>query len=144
MRESTVSVTVAWKGGTVAEARVRDFTFLMDSPPHEKEGGESVGPSATETFLVAYGRCILVSTLKAAKDLGVEIKDISVDVEMKVREVEPGVWRFEEIVPHLKIDTSSDRKMLAKVLQAMPRYCAVGNAIKKELIKGIELETAKK
>ena len=141
MRESTVSVTANWKGGTVVEARVRNFTLLMDSPPHEKEGEESVGPSATETFLVALARCIIVSTLKAAKALGVEVKGLSVDVKMKVRELEPGVWRFEEITPYLKIDADVDKRTLGKLLRSIHKYCAVGNAIKDGLLKGIVLET---
>jgi len=144
MRENIVSITADWKGGTVVEAKIRDFTLLMDAPPYEKEDGKSMGPSATETFLVALGRCIIVSTLKAAKALGVKINSLSVEVKMKVRELEPGVWCFEEIVPYLKIDTDVDKRTLGKLLRSIHKYCAVGNAIKEGLIKDMVLETPTK
>lgn len=141
-KEVIIPINVKWKGGTVAEAKVREFILLMDAPLHEKKvGEESVGPSATETLLVAIGRCQLVSTLKAAKALGVEVRDVSVDVKMRDREVEPGVWSFEEITVRVKIDVEADKRALSEVLKLSHKYCAVGNAVKEGLIN-IILEKA--
>jgi len=140
LREIIVPVSLKWKGGTVAEARVRELTLLMDAPPHEKrEGEKSVGLSATETFLVAIGRCVLISTLKAAKALGVEVRDLSVDVKMRDREIEHGVWSFEEVNVLVKIDAEADERMLGEVMKLMRKYCAVGNAVKEGLIN-LEVE----
>lgn len=141
-KEVVVPVNVKWKGGTVAEAKVREFVLLMDAPLHEKKEGEkSVGPSATETFLVAIGRCQLISILKAAKALGVDITDVSVDVKMRDRKVEPGVWSFEEVTLHVKIDAEAKKRELGEVVRLSHKYCAVGNAVREGLLN-LEWEKA--
>ena len=141
-KEVVIPAELKWKGGTVAEARIRDMTLLMDSPPHEKEGGKSLGLSATETFVLAIGRCQLVSTLKAAKALGVEMRGLSLALEMRDREQEPGVYSFEKVTVRVNIDADADERTIGKILRESHKYCAVGRAVKEGLIK-LELDRSK-
>ena len=139
-KEVTVPVEITWKGEDLVEAKIRDFNFLMDTPPFVIEDKKSLGPSATETFLAALGRCNVVSIMKAAKDEGVKIEGLKAKLEGKLRVKEPSetgfkipVWRFNDVLINLEITTDADEKQVARVLDESHKYCTVCNAVEERI-----------
>lgn len=136
----SVSVDVEWLGEHVVEARIRGFKILMNTPPFERKRGEGKGPSATETLLAALGRCVLISVLRAARELKLEFNELKCRVEGKLREVEPTVWRFSEIRVDLEGGGSSElRDKVEELLRLAEKYCIVGNLIERGLSLKINL-----
>ena len=132
----TIPVEVEWKGGKLVEAKIRDIRLLMDTPPFEGEERKCLGPSATETFMAALGRCNVISILRAAKDEGVEIKALKAKLEGIVERKDPEetgfnqpTWRFKDIIINLEVVSEADDREIAKVLRASHKYCTVGNAV---------------
>ena len=118
------------------EAKIRDIRLLMDTPPFEGEERRSLGPSATETFMAALGRCNMISILRAAKDEGVEIKALKAKLEGIVERKDPEetgfkqpTWRFKDIIMNLEVVSEADDREIAKVLRESHKYCTVGNAV---------------
>ncbi len=132
----TVPVEIEWKGEKLVEAKIRDIRLMMDTPPFEGEERKCLGPSATETFMAALGRCNVISVLRAAKDEGVEIKGLKAKLEGVVERKDPEetgykqpIWRFKDITINLEIVSDADERTIAKVLRESHKYCTVGNAV---------------
>ena len=71
---------VKWKGGFRSEATIRDFEPLTsDEPP--TLGGSNTGPNPVEQVLAALGNCLAVGYAANATVAGIEIKDLSIDLE---------------------------------------------------------------
>lgn len=71
---------VKWKGGFRSEATIRDFEPLpSDEPP--ALGGSNTGPNPVEQVLAALGNCLAVGYAANATAAGIEIKDLSIDLE---------------------------------------------------------------
>lgn len=139
-KEVSVSVDVRWLEKHVVEARIRGFKILMDTPPFERKRGEGRGPSATETLLAALGRCVLISVLRAARELKLEFSELKCRVEGKLKEVEPTIWRFSEISVNLEGRGSSElRGRVKDLLRLAEKYCIVGNLIEEGLPLKINL-----
>jgi len=137
LKSKVIPVEVEWKGGKLVEARIRSIRLTMDAPPFEGDEGESLGPSATETFIAALGRCHMMSILKAAKDEGVEIKALKARLEGAVERKDPEetgfkqpTWRIKGITINLEVVSDADNRKIARVLRESHRYCTVGNAVK--------------
>ena len=74
------SAHVQWKGGFRSEATIRDFQpMVSDEPP--ALGGSNQGPNPVEQVLAALGNCLAVGYAANATAAGVEIKDLSIDIE---------------------------------------------------------------
>jgi uncharacterized OsmC-like protein len=71
---------VNWKGGFRSEATIRDFQPMSsDEPP--ALGGTNTGPNPVEQVLAALGNCLVVGYAANATAAGIEIKDLSIDLE---------------------------------------------------------------
>ena len=71
---------VQWKGGFRSEATIRDFAPLAsDEPP--QLGGSNTGPNPVEQVLAALGNCLAVGYAANATAAGIEIRDLSIDLE---------------------------------------------------------------
>ena len=74
------SAQVKWKGGFRSEATIRDFQpMTSDEPP--ALGGTNTGPNPVEQVLAALGNCLAVGYAANATAAGIEIKDLSIDIE---------------------------------------------------------------
>ena len=74
------SAQVKWKGGFRSEATIRDFQpTTSDEPP--SLGGTNTGPNPVEQVLAALGNCLAVGYAANATAAGIEIKDLSIDLE---------------------------------------------------------------
>ena len=71
---------VKWKGGFRSEATIRDFQpMISDEPP--ALGGTNEGPNPVEQVLAALGNCLAVGYAANATAAGIEIRDLSIDLE---------------------------------------------------------------
>lgn len=74
------SAEVNWKGGFRSEARIRDFDSSKSDEP-DQLGGTNTGPNPVEQVLGALGNCLAVGYAANATAAGIEIKDLSIEVE---------------------------------------------------------------
>jgi uncharacterized OsmC-like protein len=107
--------------------------LLMDAPPFETREGR--GPSATETYLAAIGRCHAMSIIKAAEAEGVTIHGLTVKLFGTIKPIRSSNRvtrrrRFHNISIDLEIRTNATDEQIAKVLQARQDYSLIVNAIK--------------
>lgn len=71
---------VKWKGGFQSEATIRDFPPMQSDEPSGLGGADS-GPNPVEQILAAYGNCLAVGYAANATVAGIEIKDLSIELE---------------------------------------------------------------
>ena len=71
--------TTRWNGGFQCQSQIRDHTVHMDEP--RQLGGTDSAPNMVEMVLAAYGSCLTVGYTLNAAVRGIELKDLSVDVE---------------------------------------------------------------
>lgn len=77
---TTWKANVVWKGGFASEANVRDFAPVPSDEPAGLGGGDT-GANPVEQLLGALGNCLAVGYAANASGLGIEIKDLSIDLE---------------------------------------------------------------
>ena len=71
---------VKWKGGFQSEATIREFPPIQSDEPSGLGGGDN-GPNPVEQILAAYGNCLAVGYAANATVAGIEIKDLSIELE---------------------------------------------------------------
>ncbi len=71
--------TVDWKGAFRSEATIRDFAPLPSDEPAAL-GGTDTAPNPVEQLLGALGNCLAVGYAANATALGIELKDLRIDV----------------------------------------------------------------
>ena len=71
---------VNWKGGFRSEASIRDFGPMPSDEP-DALGGTDTGPNPVEQVLAALGNCLAVGYAANATAMGIEIKDLNIDLE---------------------------------------------------------------
>ncbi len=71
---------VKWKGGFRSEATIRDFAPIASDEPGAL-GGTDSGPNPVEQILAAYGNCLAVGYAANATVAGIEINDLSIELE---------------------------------------------------------------
>lgn len=74
------SALVNWKGGFQSEATIREFAPIMSDEPSAL-GGTDKGPNPVEQILAAYGNCLAVGYAANATVAGIEINDLSIELE---------------------------------------------------------------
>ena len=71
---------VKWKGGFQSEATIREFPPIPSDEPSGLGGGDK-GPNPVEQILAAYGNCLAVGYAANATVAGIEINDLSIELE---------------------------------------------------------------
>ena len=77
---TTWKASVVWKGGFASEAKVRDFAPVQSDEPITLGGGDTAA-NPVEQLLGALGNCLAVGYAANATGLGIEISDLSIDLE---------------------------------------------------------------
>jgi len=72
--------TVTWKGAFRSESRVRDFAPVPSDEPAGLGGGDTAA-NPVEQLLSALGNCLAVGYAANATVAGIEINDLSIDLE---------------------------------------------------------------
>ncbi|MDN5916596.1 MAG: OsmC family protein [Pseudonocardia sp.] len=68
-----------WKKGLRSEAHIRTHTVPMDEP--EQLGGTDTAPNMVEVVLGAYGCCLTTGLVANAAMMGIDLDEISVEIE---------------------------------------------------------------
>ena len=77
---TTWKANVVWNGGFASEANVRDFAPVPSDEPISL-GGSDTAANPVEQLLGALGNCLAVGYAANATGLGIEINDLSIDLE---------------------------------------------------------------
>lgn len=135
------SALTKWLGGTKSVTKIRDFEILVDEPA--ELGGTNAAPTPTETLLASLGSCLVVGYAANAAVLGVDIKDL--EVELQGSTDQSGFFGLSDNRGYLKINvrvrmssTASEeelRKLHSIVLETSP----VGNTLLKKNSVNVEL-----
>ncbi|MBT9282914.1 MAG: OsmC family protein [Hydrogenibacillus schlegelii] len=135
MPKQTFASRVEWSGeGVRAVAHIRDKQIVIDEPP--ALGGTDQGPNPVELVLAALGGCISVLVSLLAKRHGVELREVTIDVEgdldpdgflEKAPGVRPG---FQEIRYRIAIDSPSAADRVRALIEHVERICPVKDTLR--------------
>jgi uncharacterized OsmC-like protein len=143
IKEKT-TVTQKLHGNCLSHSRtdvsVRDVSAIIDEPI--ARGGTNMGPTPTETLIVALIACTNVIGHRCAHKHGVEFKALSIDAEFTfdrrgtqlMEEVEVP---FQKILLTLNVETDAADEQIEKVKADLRRFCPLAKAIRKS---GTEIE----
>lgn len=128
---------VTWKGGFRSEAKIRDFTPIVSDEP-DGLGGTDSGPNPVEQILAAYGNCLAVGYAANATIAGIEIKNLSIELEGDLDlhtflGLSPGHAGYEAITVKVNLDCNGSEDDIAalhkKVSDTSPVGHTLGSAI---------------
>ena len=139
-------VTMKMHGACTTHARtdvsVRDIEVTIDEPA--ERGGSNLGPSPTETLMASLAGCTNRITHKIADAIGVDIKDMAVDVEAKfdrrgVELKEEIDVPFPEILLTIDMVTNADDALLERLKTDLARFCPISKVIRQSGTKITEV-----
>lgn len=134
---------VKWKGGFCSEAKIRDFAPSKSDEPAQL-GGSDTGPNPVEQVLGALGNCLAVGYAANATAAGIEIRDMTINVEgdidlhtfLGLKNENAG---FSDISVNVHIDSDASQQALddlhAKVIGSSP----VGHTLSRAVPVNISL-----
>lgn len=129
-------------GKVAVEAKARNFTLRIDEPL--ESGGEDTGMNPVEMLLCSLGACQLVAASVFARQMKIELDDISIEVEgdmdsagmMGYTGFRPG-YEAIRFVFHVKTDAPPAR--VQALIDLVEQRCPVGDSLK----NGVPMEKAK-
>lgn len=139
--ETTWAAHVAWKGSFASEARVRNFAATKSDEPAAL-GGADTAANPVEQLLSALGNCLAVGYAANATVVGIELKDLRVDLkgdlDLKVfLGIAEGHAGFSSVSAKVTIDSDATPDQLeqlhAKVLASSPVGHTIGHAVPVEI-----------
>ena len=116
---------------TVVETR--GFKIIIDEP--ESLGGTNAGANPVEYLLAALAGCINVVGHVVAKEMGLELKGLQIDLE---GDLNPARFMgksnadragYKEIRVNIKVDSDADAEILSKWLDAVEDRCPVSDTL---------------
>ncbi len=130
-------VTMKLHGDVAHHARtditVRDLAVTIDEP--SERGGTNEGATPTETLVCALIGCTTVVSHRIAERLGIELSDMSVDVDADFDR--RGVMQEEHLtVPFPKMDlrvsvtTSASEEDMETLQRDLKKFCPISNVIR--------------
>jgi len=138
------SASVNWKGGFRSEARIRDFDPLASDEPGAL-GGTDTGPNPVEQVLAALGNCLAVGYAANASAAGIEIRDLSIDLEGDLDLhtflglTPDGNAGYESISVRVNIDSDADGEALRQLHQKVVGSSPVGHTLSRMVPISIDL-----
>jgi uncharacterized OsmC-like protein len=134
---------VKWKGGFRSEATIREFAPIASDEPGTL-GGTDSGPNPVEQILAAYGNCLAVGYAANATVAGIEIKDLSIDIEgdldlhtfLGLKEGNAG---YDNITVKVNIDTDASPEALQELHDKVSNTSPVGHTLGRAIPVKIEL-----
>lgn len=129
MERLEYSAHLKWDGNVGSEAKVREFTFNIDT----NTDGHNKGPNPTEYLLAAIGGCLTVNWGRLIKKMRLDVKAFEVEVRGWRGLDEP---QLKEITYKITIFTNEDEKKIMRVKELAEKYGTVFNTVGAEKIKG--------
>ena len=134
---------VKWKGGFRSEAIIREFTPIASDEPGAL-GGTDSGPNPVEQILAAFGNCLAVGYAANATVAGIEIKDLSIELEgdldlhtfLGLKEGNAG---YDNITVKVNIDTDASPEALQELHDKVSNTSPVGHTLGRTIPVKIEL-----
>jgi len=118
--------------GLQATVNARSLSFLIDEPP--ELGGDDEGPNPIEVLLGALGACQSIVARIYAKDFGVQLDDLRIELEADIdldgflqkADVRPGLStvRYNYVV-----ESASPQENIDKLFAHVEKFCPVGDTI---------------
>ncbi|WP_297488498.1 OsmC family protein [Thermococcus sp.] len=118
-----------WDGNVGSTARVREFTFKIDT----NTDGRNAGPNPTEYLLSAIGGCLTVNWGRLIKKMRLNVEEMNVEVKGWRNLREP---QLQEITYRVRVVTDEPEKKILRVKELAEKYGTVFNTVGKEKIKG--------
>ena len=134
---------VKWKGGFRSEASIRDFEpSASDEPP--ELGGTNTGPNPVEQVLAALGNCLAVGYAANATAAGIEIKDLSIDLEGDIDlhtflGLAEGNAGYSGISVNVKIDSDASAEQIKALHEKVTSTSPVGHTLSRAVPVKIDL-----
>ena len=137
------NAVVKWKGGFRSEATIREFAPIASDEPGTL-GGTDSGPNPVEQILAAYGNCLAVGYAANATVAGIEIKDLSIELEgdldlhtfLGLKEGNAG---YDNITVKVNIDTDASPEALQELHDKVSNTSPVGHTLGRVIPVKIEL-----
>jgi uncharacterized OsmC-like protein len=107
-------------------------------------GGTDCGPNPVEQILAAYGNCLAVGYAANATVAGIEIKDLSIEVEGDVDlhtflGLKEGNAGYDNITVKVNIDTDASPEALQELHDKVSNTSPVGHTLGRAIPVKIEL-----
>jgi len=137
------NAVVKWNGGFRSEATIREFAPIASDEPGTL-GGTDSGPNPVEQILAAYGNCLAVGYAANATVAGIEIKNLSIDLEgdldlhtfLGLKEGNAG---YDNITVKVNIDTDASPEALQELHDKVSNTSPVGHTLGRAIPVKIEL-----
>lgn len=137
MPKTTFKSSVVLKEGMRCQATARDFMVTMDEPP--SLGGSDRAMNPVELLLSALGGCLVISAQAFAAECGVELKDVTVDLEGDLNTdgfmgKDPDVPAgFLDIRANVSVDTDSPSENVSKLIETIDKRCPVSDSLRRSI-----------
>ena len=127
------NAVVNWEGGFKSEASIRDFAPIISDEPGAL-GGTDSGPNPVEQILVAYGNCLAVGYAANATVAGIEIKDLSIELEGELDlhtflGLKEGNAGYDNISVKVNIDSDASPEALQALHDKVSNTSPVGHTL---------------
>jgi len=134
---------VKWNGGFRSVATIRDFEPVASDEPPEL-GGSNTGPNPVEQVLAALGNCLAVGYAANATAAGIEIRDLSIDLEGDLDlhtflGLADGNAGYSGITVKVKIDSDASAADLQALHDKVTNTSPVGHTLSRAVPVKIEL-----
>lgn len=126
------SVNGVSKSSTKFESKARSFNLTIDEP--ESLGGLDEGPNPVEYILAGYAGCLNVVLNLVAKEKGVQINDLKLDVNgdlnpSRLLGGDEDRAGFKGINVNIEIDSSASDEELSLLLDEVKSRCPVNDTL---------------
>lgn len=116
-----------------ADIRVGDHEIVTDEP--EARGGTNLGASPVQTFMASLIGCTNVITNKCARDLGVKIKAMHIEMEAKIDRrgmmlTEAVSVPFPTINLNIDVETDATDSQWDEVIDYLHKFCPIAVALR--------------
>lgn len=134
---------VTWSGAFRSEARIRDFAPIASDEPAAL-GGSDTAPNPVEQLLAALGNCLAVGYAANATAAGIEIRDLSIDLEgdLDLRTflgLADGNAGYEAIRATVHLDADATQSQLAELHAKVTGTSPVGHTLSRAVPLQIHL-----
>lgn len=116
-----------------ADIRVGDHEIVTDEP--EARGGTNLGASPVQTFMASLIGCTNVITNKCARDQGVKIKTMHIEMEAKIDRrgmmlTEAVSVPFPTINLNIDVETDATDSQWDEVIDYLHKFCPIAVALR--------------
>jgi uncharacterized OsmC-like protein len=131
MEDLIFSIKGESKTPTQYEGKVRQFKMVVDEP--ENLGGNDSAPNPVEYILAGYAGCLNVVVNLIAKEMGIVIKNLEIDISGNINpEKLLGISNkeragFKSITVHININSDASKVNLKKLLDQVKERCPVND-----------------